>query len=593
MIEYNPTSGQPGLWLSVLGSNGFWPLEFIAPKCNQPYLFTISKNGWAKAVPRALDFAPTTAIYSLVVGGVCLAVLWRLPSYFHDSAISRRFFRTQRLVARRSVFATLCVSAMLFVSGLYLYVWCVPLETPIPHWRHLIPALILAELSITALLFTLSTAVEIGRLLSGSKSRAARQPWFQLLSCAVAGIGVLGLYAITMPQRSDEAAFRFARTVHFESGLSPLVSASFLGALLFGWGRSQLLVTQQFAQYSMRRPFPSGSPSARHARDLESLIRMPWNRHGDLLVSLGVMIPLVWLFLFRARPTFETAPLSFVFYALFLFLVGVNLVGALHLRAVARALLRMANAVDNDPLQFAFRRLPERIGRQFGSFPKAQRPGIEAFLLPARQWDALRAILGKPPYMVQLWENDRKLAAKNSGQRLKSPAALIAKARKTMNKLGQVPWATRTLAASFAPGAKPPAVDPHNVDQAREDFAAICITLYLSQFLLYVRHQMLIVTVSPILLLLAMTLYHFEPQNLFSAICNGLIILSATVTLTVLVQINHNGTFSHINQTQPFYVSLDRDFLISVIAYASPIVILVLTQFDEVSNWFFSWMQTL
>jgi hypothetical protein len=122
-----------------------------------------------------------------------------------------------------------------------------------------------------------------------------------------------------------------------------------------------------------------------------------------------------------------------------------------------------------------------------------------------------------------------------------------------------------------------------------EDFVAINIVLYLHQFLLYLRYQVLRLSVVPLLMLFGVTIYQFSTSSVDDGA--NLLIIAAGDRNVADHRINLDSVFSYISRTHPFQLSMDRTFIVSAMTYALPLVVLVLTQFDEVSNWLFSWLE--
>ncbi len=604
MIEYAPPyfdcgaevkdGNHPGIWLSVVGESGFWPLKYCSESCEgASYLFVPEKPP-LRGEPLTLDYSTVESLFSLIVGMVCITALWGLPKYFWDRvATPRPVLASRELVIRRAVWGGLCIAGILGVSLYFLLVWTIPLKSPVDLRPRFVLPCLMAELFVTVALFSIAMAVQLGKMLQGRVAPKGKA--FLLLGCAVGGIGILGVYALTMPVRTNEQAFRFARAIHFESGLSPLLSVTLLGAIVFGWGRSQLLVTQQLAQYRIPSPFPKNSEPYRADQTLFAAILWPWGKHGRryFLPWLAVTALLLLLCALRLRMTYEGVLFSLIFHALFSFLAAAAVAGLFHIQLVASALFRLTEAIGYYPLQNAFRRLPEKASQRYGRFFTARRPGLEEFEFAVQQWDALSGV----PWLRFAFKGDLQRAdgATTPPARLVTPRLLRAFALWSIVKLSRGKWARSSLRAAYpAVDAGPPAPAQNSLDkqlEQLEEFVAICTMLYLSQFLVYLRHQMFMVTVAPIMMLLAVTLYRFEPQYFLTVVVDGLIIASVLLSLKLIVQINRDETFSYISQTAPFYLTMDRDLALSFAAYASPLVVLILTRFDEVSNWLFSWMR--
>ena len=119
---------------------------------------------------------------------------------------------------------------------------------------------------------------------------------------------------------------------------------------------------------------------------------------------------------------------------------------------------------------------------------------------------------------------------------------------------------------------------------AAEDFCAIEITRYLSQFIVQLRTLLTSLTIGALLLLLAATVYPFFPQYqllLFLTVLSG-----ATVAAIVLflIQLNRDEVISRINRSQPNRFTPDLSFVQGAATYVLPIVAAFMVQFPIVTS---------
>jgi len=568
--------------------------------------------------PKALlGYSSLAYVFSATVAALCLYVIWRLPQYFIDptSALPTGMLANE-VKFRRLLWGALCCVPVAFVALHYAQLWFTPLG---PHaetvaWHYYL-ALALTVTFVTLFILTLATAAALSivscrRLPDGSSDLpdwmkgwdGARERGYLLFGCALLGLFIVMVSAPRLRPLTTPELLAFERAMRFESGLSPLFPVALFGAGLFGWGRSQLLVTQQFVQFLIPSPFPDDSPGADADKEIWKAVLRPWQGKSIryLLIWLS-LTPVVLLVCWRARlATYDGPGFTAGFLVAYYFLIALTLAALLHTLSVGSALFKLAGAIGIDPLSPAFNRLPNSFVQAYGQYYSAKRPGLAQFGLPVEQWTRVMAIKGANTRLrgllganelEQVYQTDRKscvLAA--------TPRELAKLTAECITRLSASYWPQLTLQQKYPALDDKEDVAPETVGSAElwravEDFVAINIVLYLHQFLLYLRHQVFTLSVVPLLMLFGVTIYQFQPHHLLMMVANLLIVAAAAVVMSLIVRINLDSVFSYISRTHPFHLSMDRTFIVSAITYALPLAVLVLTQFDEVSNWLFSWLE--
>ncbi len=122
-----------------------------------------------------------------------------------------------------------------------------------------------------------------------------------------------------------------------------------------------------------------------------------------------------------------------------------------------------------------------------------------------------------------------------------------------------------------------------------EAFLATQVTLFLYQLMRHFRLFLTLITASALLLLLALASYAFQPRHLLMSTLWVVILSSAALALTVLVQMSQDELLSRISKTEPGKVDLlDRAFLFRVLTWAVvPILSLLAVQYPEVASGLF------
>jgi hypothetical protein len=119
---------------------------------------------------------------------------------------------------------------------------------------------------------------------------------------------------------------------------------------------------------------------------------------------------------------------------------------------------------------------------------------------------------------------------------------------------------------------------------AAEDFCAIEITRYLSQFVVQLRTLLTSLTVGSLLLLLAATVYPFFPQYQVLLVLTIVAGFMVAAIVMFLVQLNRDEVISRINRSAPNRFTPDLAFVQGAATYVLPIVIAFMVQFPVVTS---------
>jgi hypothetical protein len=156
--------------------------------------------------------------------------------------------------------------------------------------------------------------------------------------------------------------------------------------------------------------------------------------------------------------------------------------------------------------------------------------------------------------------------------------------------LGSV-WSDPRRANKLAEGGFDPEVQTWF--RLAQDFVALEIATYLSQYMVQIRNLASFLTVAPLLMLLAVTSYPVQPQRLWVLF---VIVLMAVVTATVIwgaIQAERNELISRISKTVPNQINFRWNFLSSLALYAIPLLGIVVAISDDSSDLVHSWIDPL
>jgi len=111
-----------------------------------------------------------------------------------------------------------------------------------------------------------------------------------------------------------------------------------------------------------------------------------------------------------------------------------------------------------------------------------------------------------------------------------------------------------------------------------EDFVAIQAIIFLSQYFIQLRSMAFSMLWGALLLLMAATMYPFQPEPLILYLVLALLGVAAGSVLWVLVQVNKNEVISRITRSTPNKFDLNWTFIGAALQIVLPIAIIVAAQ---------------
>ncbi len=129
--------------------------------------------------------------------------------------------------------------------------------------------------------------------------------------------------------------------------------------------------------------------------------------------------------------------------------------------------------------------------------------------------------------------------------------------------------------------------------EVAEDFVALEIISYLSQYFVQLRNLLLFLTIGPLLLLFAVTSYPLQPQRLWLLSAAVLIVAVTLAALRIFVQIERDELVSRISGTTPNRLNLNWSFLGSILKYALPLLGILAAVSTDLSDVLRSWLDPI
>jgi len=116
-------------------------------------------------------------------------------------------------------------------------------------------------------------------------------------------------------------------------------------------------------------------------------------------------------------------------------------------------------------------------------------------------------------------------------------------------------------------------------------FLAMRIAAYLRYIFAHLRNCLLGALTSGFLVLVAVSVYAFEPKQFVSLAVRVALAAAVVLTLWVFIRMDRNHTLSRIGGTKPGEVTFDRTFFSTLLTYAGiPALGLIATQFPDIAG---------
>jgi hypothetical protein len=126
-----------------------------------------------------------------------------------------------------------------------------------------------------------------------------------------------------------------------------------------------------------------------------------------------------------------------------------------------------------------------------------------------------------------------------------------------------------------------------------QEFVALEVMIYLSQFSVQMRNLALPLSLLPLLMLFAVTSYPFQPQRLWLLLSVTLIVLVTLTVIFIVIRVERNELMSRIARTTPHQVNFHWTFLSHMLVYALPLLGVIVALSSDLSNLAHAWIDPL
>jgi hypothetical protein len=123
-----------------------------------------------------------------------------------------------------------------------------------------------------------------------------------------------------------------------------------------------------------------------------------------------------------------------------------------------------------------------------------------------------------------------------------------------------------------------------------ENFVALQIVAYLGRYFRQMRSMLTYTMVAPVLLLLVIASYPYQPQRPLLLLVLALFAAALVEGIVILRRMEHDTVLSRVANTTPNRITFDSDFFSTVTPYLLPVAGVILTLFSEFTGVLSSWL---
>ncbi len=302
-------------------------------------------------------------------------------------------------------------------------------------------------------------------------------------------------------------------------------------------------------------------------------------RMTTLLTGLGLGVVCLIVIL-KNNPMYEDRGWHWLFLGGFTLLLGLVLLTLFRFVDGWKDLKRTLDTIALIPMVAAFDRLPRKAATLFGGYLMAANPRSAHAVIPIHVFNQL-------PQGVRAPEMPN-VSPPGRGYDTETLNWLSLQSRHLMSILAPH-WPTHSVTDAFgkevhpdkgedaqrADGAEPTACATLTWIRPAEDLIAIQAIVFVSQFFIQLRNLAWAMVSGALLLMLAVTLYPFQPEQLLLYGLLGLLAAVATSIVWVMYELNKNEIYSRITRSTPNRFDLNLDFALRVAQFIGPMVLIV------------------
>lgn len=568
LVGGDPLLDEKSLWLSVVGKNGYWPVEKLSGD---------AVTSWPLWPPRAWQNGMLVVTMALLVFCWAVIVPHRAGSAFSSRRLFWGFTIDGKLGRERRPYV---LGALLSLAGA-----AAMLGLPVLDRTRL--RVTGAEPWIVGFLLLLVTGVV---LFSAVRIGIPRPRWL--------GLAIWGVFAAIVMVwwvnlfTGPRALFFSIRAIHIESGVSPALPFICLILVLGAWSWTQVLRLRVYHERQPQVPTPDPSDKVWNKRTRQAFIE-PLVQGWKMFTFAFTVILLVCIAAGGGQmlATIEGPAFDWAFRILLLLVAMLVVLALIRLHYAWRTLWDVLQHIETQP----FREMFQRIGRDFNWYSIFQPGGATVNLRPVdRSFECARELahaakgdedLTEELELMQGLEPAReKFKSRLLALRYASQEEAVELARQTHEALVQ---AAEMLVRKY--GDSPRSSKENTVRNLIDEFISLQYVHYIRQVFVLFSQLASFVMTAFVLLVIALNSYPFSQPRAISLWVLGSFLAVAAFTVVIFWQMDRDPVLSRMSNTDGG--KIDRHFWTLLIQYGGlPLLAVLGSQFPELGGAITKWL---
>jgi hypothetical protein len=622
------------LWVSVVGTSGFWPVQVI--QGNETPGDPVHGS---QSVMRSSDFSPAWKAITMVLSALAffqvLVLLTASPvlSHLHDFAVTAPAC-SDRLFFINVASANLALCLTLAAEPAWIYGWRAGAAVPIIS--------ITAAIAIVAALLTclrLNRTCYKQRKLAGKSDR--KLLGIQVLYLAIwtlALIGALIWCGLLLDRHGHYGLFFCYRSIHLATGVSPLTPMLPLCACMYAWSLFEIIRLRFNDSARPRLNVEVGFPGSTTEEYIAHSVRRYFLQR-NYVIAFFVLLGL-WLMAFNpVRPfqLFERLGFGLLYEAWFILVVMLMLSSGLRLGQIWSELRKLLRELERSPIRQAFSRLTGEswspiwqaggqedaltnmsrsfeVLKQIRLSSRSMDEGLKASIAEAEKarteirdliYPRANAQANTGPSVTAREVPRRKELFRLLQEKFAAIQQLLAQVLNHALLFLQKEWdehssaAIQTMDTDAKERTNTESADLKSLKSKQEStaivplleqYVALRYVAFIRAVLGHVRLLLIFLAISFSLMLISLNVYSFEPHQSLIWSFTAIFAVIGILAIGVLMEAHRNEILSRVSGTKPnelgwgFYARL-------VSLGAAPLITLLATHFPSIGKFLLSFFQ--
>jgi hypothetical protein len=621
------------LWVSVVGTSGFWPVQVIQGNETQS-----DPVQGSQSVMRSSDFSSAWKAITMVLSAIAffqvLVLLTASPvlSHLHDFAVAAPAC-SDRLFFINVASANLALCLALAAEPAWIYGRRAGAAVPIIS---IIAVIALVAVFLTCLQLN-HTCYQQRKLAGKSDRKLLGIQALYLAIWALALVGALIWSGLLLDRHGDYGLFFCYRSIHLATGVSPLTPMLPLCACMYAWSIFEIIRLRFNDSARPRLNVAVGFPGSTTEEYIAHSVRRYFLQR-NYVIAFFVLLGL-WLMAFNpVRPfqLFERLGFGLLYEAWFILVVMLMLSSGLRLGQIWSELRKLLRELERSPIRQAFSRLTGEswspiwqsggqedaltnmsrsfeVLKQIRLSSRSMDEGLKASIAEAEKarteirdliYPRANAQANTGPSVTAREVPRRKELFRLLQEKFAAIQQLLAQVLNHALLFLQKEWDEHSSAAieatdTRAERGKTESADLKSLESKQEStaivplleqYVALRYVAFIRAVLGHVRLLLIFLAISFSLMLISLNVYSFEPHQSLIWSFTAIFAVIGILAIGVLMEAHRNEILSRVSGTKPN--ELGWGFYARLISLgAAPLITLLATHFPSIGKFLLSFFQ--